>query len=136
MSLNKAFEIANSALTANSQRLSTVASNMANAESVAGPDGEVYRARKVVFEAFSLPGSAKDAKAVRVKEVVTDSSPGKKVYDPKHPMADADGYLTMPNVEAIDEMVDMIAASRAYQTNVEIMNTTKTLMQKAITLGT
>jgi flagellar basal-body rod protein FlgC len=135
MSLNKAFEIANSALTANSQRLSTVASNMANAESVAGPDGEVYRGRKVVFEAFSLPGSAKDAKAVRVKEVVTDSSPGKKVYDPKHPMADADGYLTMPNVEAIDEMVDMIAASRAYQTNVEIMNTTKTLMQKAITLG-
>src|SRR4051812_42703913 len=119
MSLNKAFEIANSALTANSQRLSTVASNMANAESVAGPDGEVYRARKTMFEAFSLPGSAKDAKAVRVKEIVTDSAPGKRVYDPKHPLADADGYLTMPNVEVVDEMVDMIAASRAYQTNVE-----------------
>ncbi len=135
MSLNKAFDIANTALTANSQRLSTIASNMANAESVAGPDGEVYRTRKVVFEAFQMPDSTMQANGVRVKEIASDPSPGKRIYDPRHPMADEQGYITMPNVEVVDEMVDMIAASRAYQNNVEIMNTTKTLMQKAISLG-
>lgn len=73
---------------------------------------------------------------MRVREVLTDPSPPKRIYDPKHPMADAEGYLSMPNVEVVDEMVDMIAASRAYQTNVEVMNTAKTLMQKTLTLGT
>ncbi|VCU69905.1 Flagellar basal-body rod protein FlgC [Pigmentiphaga humi] len=136
MSLNKAFEIAGTALTANSQRLNAVASNLANAESVAGPDGQVYRARKVVFESYMVPGGASEGgQGVRVREVMTDPSPPKRVYDPKNPMADADGYLSMPNVEIVDEMVDMIAASRAYQTNVEVMNTAKTLMQKTLTLG-
>lgn len=135
MSLNKAFEIAGSALTANSQRLNTVASNMANAESVSGPDGEVYRARKVVFESYLVPGAATGGQGVRVREVMTDPAPAKRLYDPQHPMADGEGYISMPNVEIVDEMVDMIAASRAYQTNVEIMNTAKTLMQKTLSLG-
>ncbi|GAA4327745.1 flagellar basal body rod protein FlgC [Pigmentiphaga soli] len=135
MSLNKAFEIAGSALTANSQRLNAVASNLANAESVAGPDGQVYRARKVVFESYMVPGAADGGQGVRVSEVVADPSPPKRIYQPQHPMADAEGYVSMPNVDVVDEMVDMIAASRAYQTNVEVMNTTKTLMQKTLTLG-
>jgi flagellar basal-body rod protein FlgC len=130
-----AFQIASTALTANSQRLNAVASNLANAESLAGPDGQVYRARKVVFEAFKLPQSTAESAGVRVREVVTDPSPPKRIYDPKHPLADGEGYITMPNVEVADEMVDMIAASRAYQTNVEIMNTAKTLMQRTLTLG-
>ncbi|MPS30387.1 MAG: flagellar basal body rod protein FlgC [Alcaligenaceae bacterium] len=136
MSMNKAFEIASSALTANSQRLNAVASNLANAESVSGPDGQVYQGRKVVFESYLVPGATGGGNGVRVREVLTDPSPPKRIYDPKHPMADAEGYLSMPNVEVVDEMVDMIAASRAYQTNVEVMNTAKTLMQKTLTLGT
>jgi len=136
MSMSKAFEIAGSALTANSQRLSAVASNLANAESVSGPDGQVYRGRKVVFESYLVPGAVAGGNGVRVREVMTDPSPPKRIYDPKHPMADAEGYISMPNVEVVDEMVDMIAASRAYQTNVEVMNTAKTLMQKTLTLGT
>ncbi|MBX6316947.1 flagellar basal body rod protein FlgC [Pigmentiphaga sp.] len=135
MSMNKVFEIAGTALVANSQRLNAVASNLANAESVSGPDGEVYRARKVVFESYLVPGGTDGARGVRVREVVTDPSPPKRIYDPRHPMADAEGYVSMPNVEVVDEMVDMIAASRAYQTNVEVMNTAKTLMQKTLTLG-
>lgn len=135
MSMSKAFEIAGTALTANSQRLSTVASNLANAESVSGPDGEVYRARKVVFEPYRVPGAEGGGNGVRVREVLTDPAPPKRVYEPGHPMADAEGYIAMPNVEIVDEMVDMIAASRAYQTNVEVMNTAKTLMQKTLTLG-
>jgi len=133
--MNKAFEIAGTALVANSQRLNAVASNLANAESVSGPDGEVYRARKVVFESYLVPGGTDGARGVRVREVATDPSPPKRIYDPRHPMADAEGYVSMPNVEVVDEMVDMIAASRAYQTNVEVMNTAKTLMQKTLTLG-
>lgn len=136
MSLMNSFQIAGTALTANSQRLNAVASNLANAESVAGPDGQVYRARKVVFEAFELPQSGTESAGVRVREVVTDQSPPKRIYDPKHPLADGEGYISMPNVEVADEMVDMIAASRAYQTNIEIMNTAKTLMQRTLTLGT
>jgi flagellar basal-body rod protein FlgC len=135
MSMSKTFEIASSALVANSQRLNTVASNLANAESVAGPDGQVYRARKVVFESYLVPGGADGGQGVHVREVTTDPSPPKRIYEPSHPMADADGYINMPNVEVADEMVDMIAASRAYQTNVEVMNTAKALMQKTLTLG-
>jgi len=135
MSMSKTFEIAGTALTANSQRLNAVASNLANAESVSGPDGEVYRARKVVFESYLVPGADGGGNGVRVREVLTDPAPPKRIYEPGHPMADAEGYIAMPNVEIVDEMVDMIAASRAYQTNVEVMNTAKTLMQKTLTLG-
>ncbi len=135
MSMSQVFEIAGSALTANSQRLNAVASNLANAQSVSGPDGEVYRARKVVFESYLMEGGTQGASGVRVREVVNDPAPAKRLYDPNHPMADAEGYISMPNVEVVDEMVDMIAASRAYQSNVEVMNTAKTLIQKVLTLG-
>lgn len=132
MSLFNVFDIAGSALTAQSQRLNVTASNLANAESVVGPDGKAYQAKQVVFRAVADPGGLS---RVAVQGVVTDPSPGRKEHLPGHPSADADGFVTMPNVSVVDEMVNMISASRAYQSNVEVMNTTKTLLAKVLTLG-
>jgi flagellar basal-body rod protein FlgC len=134
MSMNDVFRISSSALTAQSQRLNTTASNLANAESAAGPDGKVYRAKQVVFQTQPIAGRPESA-GVSVARVVEDDTAPRRTYDPKHPMADADGYVSMPNVNVVDEMVNMISASRSYQTNVEVMNTAKTLMLKALTLG-
>lgn len=133
MSLDKVFNVAGSALTAQSQRLNVVASNLANADSATGPDGKPYRARQVVFSTLPMEGDAHAG--VRVMGVVDDPSPMRRVYEPQHPMADKDGYVTMPNVNVVEEMVNMISASRAYQNNVEAMNTAKTLLLKTLTLG-
>ena len=139
MAMNDVFRISSSALTAQSLRLNTTASNLANAESAAGPDGKVYRAKQVVFQADPLTGTGGAARpesaGVTVARVVEDNAAPRKTYDPKHPLADADGYVSMPNVNVVDEMVNMISASRSYQANVEVMNTAKTLMLKALTLG-
>ena len=133
MSMFNVYHVAGSALSAQSQRLNAVASNLANAESIAGPDGKPYRAKQVVFEAAPLPGTM--AQGVRVKQVVEDSSPGRLIYDPRNPAANEQGYVTMPNVSPVDEMVNMISASRSYQTNVEVMNTAKSLLLKTLQLG-
>ena len=133
MSMFNVYQVAGSALTAQSLRLNAVASNLANAESIAGPDGKPYRAKQVVFEAAPVAGTA--AQGVRVKQVVEDASPGRLVYDPRSPAANEQGYVTMPNVSAVDEMVDMISASRSYQTNVEVMNTAKQLLLRTLSLG-
>ncbi len=111
-----------------------VASNLANADSVAGPDGQSYKARQVVFsrKAAERPDGTS---GVRVSGVVEDATPGKRVHDPKHPLADADGYVTQSNVNVVDEMVNMISASRSYQNNVEVMNTTQQLLLKTLQLG-
>lgn len=133
MSILNAFQVAGSALTAQSMRLNAVASNLANADSVVGSDGKPYRAKQVVFAATPMGSPA--AEGVRVKQVVEDSSPGRRVYDPRNPAADDRGYVTMPNVNVVDEMTNMISASRSYQTNVEVMNTAKQLLLKTLTLG-
>jgi flagellar basal-body rod protein FlgC len=140
MSLLTVFEIAGSAMSAQSQRLNAVASNLANADSVTSTNGQPYRSKQVIFSAVPIAGSARAgtgaaASGVAVTGVAEDSSPGRRVYDPKHAMADAQGYVTMPNVNTVDEMVNMIAASRAYQNNIEMLNTAKTLMLKTLTLG-
>ena len=114
-------------------RLNAVASNLANADSIAGPDGKPYRAKQVVFEAAPVEGG--DALGVRVKQVVEDASPGRMIYDPRNPAANENGYVTLPNVSVVDEMVNMISASRSYQTNAEVMNTAKQLLLKTLTLG-
>ena len=132
MSLFNIFNVSGSAMSAQAQRLNTTASNLANADSATGPTGEAYRAKAVVFE--SVP-TASGATGVRVREVVEDQSPMKQVYDPKHPLADDKGYVTMPNVNVVDEMVNMLSASRSYQTNVETMNAAKTMLLKTLTLG-
>lgn len=133
MSVFNVFHIAGSALTAQSARLNAVASNMANADSVAGPDGKPYRAKQVVFEATPMGSPA--TQGVRVKAVVEDAAPPRMVYDPRNPAADAQGYVAMSNVNAVEEMVNMISASRSYQTNADVMNTAKTLLLRTLQMN-
>jgi flagellar basal-body rod protein FlgC len=133
MSLFNIFNISGSAMTAQSQRLNVVASNLANAESTTGPDGKPYHAKQVVFRSTTFDGQP--GQGVKVDAVVEDSSPMKMVYDPKHPMANDQGYVTLPNVNPVDEMVNMISASRSYQNNVDVMNTSKALLLKTLTIG-
>lgn len=133
MSLFNILNVAGSAMNAQSQRLNTVASNLANADSATSANGEVYKAKQVVFAA--VPMGENGATGVNVAAVVEDQSPMKVVYDPKNPLADEKGNVTMPNVNVVEEMVNMISASRSYQSNVEMMNTTKTLLLKTLTLG-
>ncbi|MBL0124607.1 MAG: flagellar basal body rod protein FlgC [Betaproteobacteria bacterium] len=137
MSLFKVFNIAGSGVQAQSQRLNVVASNLANAESVAGPDGQPYKARHVVFQAQAVGTQPADKQTpgVRVSQIIEDDAPLRKIYDPKHPLADEQGYISMPNVNPVDEMVNMMSAARSYQSNIEVMNTAKTLLQKTLQLG-
>ena len=133
MSLLNIFDISGSALSAQSQRMNVSASNMANADSVTGPDGQPYKAKQVVFQVDAAPGQ--ETGGVKVAQIVDDPAPMRMVYEPGNPMADAKGYVQMPNVDVVSEMVNTISASRSYQANVEVLNTTKSLMMKTLTLG-
>ncbi|MEC4721374.1 flagellar basal body rod protein FlgC [Noviherbaspirillum sp. CPCC 100848] len=133
MSLFNIFNVAGSAMSAQGQRLNTVASNIANADSTTSSTGEIYRAKHVVFSVEQ--GKNPAAAGVKVQQVVEDRSAPKMMYDPKHPQADEKGYVAMPNVNVVEEMVNMISASRSYQTNVETMNAAKTMLLKTLTLG-
>jgi flagellar basal-body rod protein FlgC len=137
MSMLKIFDVAGSAVSAQSQRLNVVASNLANADTVAGPDGQAYKARQVVFQTalMGAGANADSAAGVRVSTITEDQTPGRRVHDPKHPAADADGYVTYSNVNPVEEMVNMISASRSYQNSVEVMNTAKSLLQKTLQMG-
>jgi flagellar basal-body rod protein FlgC len=138
MTMMSIFQVAGSALSAESQRLNVTASNLANVNTTSGPDGQPYRAKQVLFETDPLGGqngSSNSIGGVRVSGVIEDPTPSKTVYDPKSAGANADGYVTLPNVDPVQEMVNMISASRAYQADVEAMNTAKTLMLKTLTLG-
>jgi flagellar basal-body rod protein FlgC len=136
MSMMKIFDISGSAVSSQSQRLNVVASNLANVDTVAGPDGKAYKAREVTFQTVlmgtpdGVPGAG-----VRVAGVTENQAPGRKVHDPNSPSADAEGYVTYSNVNAVDEMVNMISASRSYQNNIEVMNTAKTLLMKTLQMG-
>jgi flagellar basal-body rod protein FlgC len=127
------FQIAGSAMAAQSQRMNTTASNLANADSISGPDGNPYRAKQVVFEMAQNNGQG--IGGVRVARVIDDPSPLRMQHDPKNPLANAEGYVAMPNVNVVEEMVNMISASRSYQANVEVLNTAKTMMLKTLTIG-
>jgi flagellar basal-body rod protein FlgC len=136
MSLFRIFDISSSGVAAQSRRLNTVASNLANAESAAASEKDVYRAKQVVFQTAAVGAGAKKGEAgVKVSNVVEDTSPPRRVYDPKHPMAGEDGYVNYPNVNAVEEMVNMISASRSYQSNLEVMNTSKNLLIKTLQMG-
>jgi flagellar basal-body rod protein FlgC len=137
MSMLNIFNVAGSAISAQSQRLNVVASNLANADTVAGPDGQAYKARQVTFQTQLLGATPNDAASagVTVSTISESQTPGRRVHDPKHPQADADGYVTYSNVDAVEEMVNMISASRSYQNNVDVMNTAKTLLLKTLQLG-
>jgi flagellar basal-body rod protein FlgC len=137
MAMLSIFNVSGSAASAQSQRLNVVASNLANADTVAGPNGQAYKARQVTFQTELMGEMANDptAAGVRVSTISENQTPGRKVLDPKHPSADADGYVTYSNVNAVEEMVNMISASRSYQNNLEVMNTAKNLLLKTIQLG-
>jgi flagellar basal-body rod protein FlgC len=136
MSMFQIFNVSGSAVSAQSQRLNVVASNLANADTVAGPDGQAFKARQVVFQT-ALMGAGNDlaSAGVRVSTISEDQTPGRRVHDPKHPQADAEGYVTYSNVNTVEEMVNMISASRSYQNNIEVMSTAKSLLLKTLQLG-
>lgn len=134
MSLFKVFNVSGSAVAAQSQRLNVVASNLANADAVAGPDGQPYKARQVVFQTQLVDADPATA-GVRVAQVTEDNAAPRRIHDPGHPLADEQGFVTMSNVNVVEEMVNMISASRSYQTNIDVMNTAKTLLQKTLQLG-
>jgi flagellar basal-body rod protein FlgC len=134
MSLFNIFDIAGSAVSAQSLRLNTTASNLANADSVASDPDSVYRARQPVFQAMSLPDGRAGA-GVRMLGVVESTAPPNVRHDPNHPMANAEGDVFAANVDPVAELVNMISASRSYQTNVEVINTSKTLLLRTLSLG-
>ena len=131
MSMFSIFNVSGSAVSAQSQRLNVVASNLANADAVAGPDGQGYKSRQVVFE--TVPMGSDASSGVRVNAIKESNEPLRKVHNPSHPSAE--GYVTQSNVNPVEEMVNMISASRSYQNNVEVMNTAKTLLLKTLQMG-
>ena len=133
MSLLNTFNIGASGMSAQSIRLNTISSNIANAESSSGPDGRTYRARQVVFS--SVPSANNPGSGVAVTNVVESNAPLRREFRPGHPKADNNGYVDMPNVKPVEEMVDMISASRAYQTNVQMVNVTRQLLLATLDLG-
>jgi flagellar basal-body rod protein FlgC len=137
MSMLNIFNVSGSAASAQSQRLNVVASNLANADTVAGPNGQAYKARQVTFqtELMGAGGTDPTAAGVRVSTISEDATEGRRVHDPKHPSADAEGYVTYSNVNPVEEMVNMISASRSYQNNIEVMNTAKSLLLKTLQMG-
>ena len=136
MSLLKVFDVAGSAMNAQSVRMNVTASNLANAGNVSGDPDKVYRARQPVFSAFSdsLAGQSGVA-GVRLDGVVESSAPLHVRFQPDHPEADADGNVYATNVSAVEEMVNMMSASRSYKNNIEIINTTKDLLLQTLSLG-
>ncbi len=130
----KIFDIAGSALSAQSVRLNTVASNLANADSVTGDANSVYKARMPVFQAIADPQNP-EGSGVQVRGVVESTAEAQKRYEPGNPLADKDGYVFAPNVNIVEEMVNMISASRSYQASVEVMNTAKDMALRTLNLG-
>lgn len=149
MSLSSIFDISGSALTAQSVRLNTTASNIANAQSAASSVEETYRARHPVFAAVqkqvqesgegfwngSSPDGNPESTGVQVLGIVESGAPLQKRYEPAHPLADEEGYVNYPNVDIVEEMANMISASRSFQMNVEVMNSAKQMVQRALSLG-
>jgi len=136
MSLFNVFSISGSALQAQTLRLNTISSNMANANSVASSIGETYRARHPVFAPMIKDfENEKKAVGVRVLGIVESQRPLRSEYSPDHPLANADGYINLPNVNMIEEMADMISASRSYQSNVEVMTTAKKMLMRTLQIG-
>jgi len=134
MSSFRIFDIAGSALAAQSVRLNTVASNLANADAVSGDAASVYQARVPIFSATPELGG-EQTPGVRVDDVVELQAEPDKRYEPGHPQADAQGFIYAPKINVVEQMVDMISASRSYQTNVEMMNTAKDLAMRTLSLG-
>jgi len=139
MSLFNVFNITGSGMSAQSMRLNTTASNIANADSVSSSVDETYRARHPVFAAAMQKAAAgqesNSSVGVQVLGIVESNKPLNIEYSPEHPMADKEGYIYKPNVNVIEEMTNMISASRSYQTNVQLAESAKNMLNKTLTLG-
>lgn len=137
MPFNDITRIAGSAMSAQTVRLNTIASNLANAQSAAGTEAETYHARKPVFAAIAkgLNGGQFAGARVQVLDVVQSTEPLRKAYEPDHPMANEEGIVFYPNVNSVAEMTDMMAASRAFETNIEVMQRVKSMQQALLKLG-
>ncbi len=145
MSVFGSFDISSSGMTAQRTRTDIIAQNIANANSTRDADGNVYRRKTVVFEEKSFvtfedslitaAGTGRTSKGVKITKVVEDMSEGAKVYDPSHPDSDEEGYVTYPNVNPVEEMTNLIDASRAYEANVTALNASKTMMVRALDVG-
>lgn len=147
MGLNTIFDVAGSGMNAQSLRLNTTASNLANAQSASSSAGDVYRSRQPVFAAVAkdavgggrfeaIDGADRNASAgVTVLGIVESDAPYEQRYEPNHPLANEEGYVFYPNVNVVEEMTNMISASRSFQVNVEVMNAAKQMAQRVLTLG-
>jgi len=146
MNIDRVFAVVGSALDSQRQRLNVIASNLANAESTRSPNGGPYIRRDVVFQATSTQtrfqsvfnnafGDPSEPSGVRITDIIEDSRPLRTVYDPDHPDADEKGYLHLPNVNPIEEMVNLMSATRAYEANIAVMETGKTMTLRALEMG-
>ncbi len=130
------FEISGSAMNAQSVRLNTVASNLANADTLSSSPDQIYKAKHPIFsELLQAVGNTQGATGVQVKEVVESQAPALVRYEPNHPLADAQGNVYAPNIDMVEEMANMMSASRSYQNNVEVFNTSKQLLMATLNLG-
>ncbi|ADN76866.1 flagellar basal-body rod protein FlgC [Ferrimonas balearica DSM 9799] len=137
MSLFKIFDTAGSGMSAQSVRLNTTASNIANANSVSSSAGETYRARQPIFEAAlqQASGYQNQSVPVQVAGIVESDKPLVRQFSPNHPLADQEGYIYKPNVNVVEEMANMISASRSYQANVQVASAAKDMAQQTLRLG-
>jgi len=136
MSVFKVFDVAGSGMSAQMLRLNTVASNLANAETMAGNKQDVYKARRPVFESVLQDvGNMDDVATVKVSGMMQEDTAATAHYRPNHPLANEEGYVYSPNIDAVAEMADMISASRSYQNNVEVLSTTKELLLRTLQMG-
>lgn len=134
MSLFRVFDISGSALHAQTVPLNTTASNMANADSISSSTATTYRARQPIFAA-QLDDAENAAAGVDISGIVESQTPLRREYRPDHPLADKSGYVNLPNVNPVEEMANMISASRSYQSNVEVLNTSKQMLMRTLALG-
>lgn len=135
MGLFNVFDVSGTAMNAHTVRLNTIASNMANAQSVSGNPDQVYRAKNPVFETLLQQEAGNNSVGVRVKEILESNAAPIVRHEPNHPLADADGNIYMPNINTVEEMANMMSASRIYQNNVEVFNTSKQLLMRTINMG-
>ncbi len=142
MDILSTFKISSSALRANSQRLDTISSNLANVETTSTPEGGPYKKKSVYFQSTpltfqqQLEGNLRNAaQGVKVTKIIEDQTAPRKVYNPSHPDANAEGYVEMPNINVMEEMVDMMSATRSYQTNVTVIKSAKRMALKALEIG-
>ncbi|MCR5691596.1 MAG: flagellar basal body rod protein FlgC [Eubacterium sp.] len=143
MSIFGAMDVSATGMTAQQTRMDTISENIANVNTTRDADGNVYRRKTVVFEEKSYPSFSETlsmanghiGRGVKVAEIVEDTSEGNMVYDPSHPDANEDGYVTYPNVNTVTEMTNMIDATRAYEANVTVLNSTKGMIQQALNIG-